>query len=105
MNSNEVRLKQFKLTSKGLWKLWHEALFFEVLLVFDKVHEAPCKKKTGEVTCKNSRNFRKVSVFSFKKASSQSKNRCCAANFWEDGPKEIGAKVAGKGFFNSWGNG
>ena len=102
MNSTEVQLKQFKPAIKGLWKVWHEPLFFEVLQISYKVHEAHC---TEEATCKNSRNFRKVSVFSFKKASIQSNNGCCDANFWVDGPKEIGAKVAGKVFFSSWGYG
>ena len=51
------------------------------------VHEAHC---TEEVTCKNSRNVKKVSAFSFKKASNQSKIGCCDANFLADGPKEIG---------------
>ena len=99
MNSTEVRLKQFKPAIKGLWKVWHEPLFFEVLQVSYTVHEAHC---TEEATCKNSRNCRKFSAFSFKKASIQSKNGCFDANFWEDGPKEIGAEVASKGFFNSW---
>ena len=102
MNSTEVRLKQFKPAIKGLWKVWHEPLFFEVLQVSYKVHKAHC---TEEATFKNSRNVRKVSVFSFEKASIQSKKRCCDPNFWGDGPKEIGAKVAGKGFFSSWGYG
>ena len=64
MNSTEVRLKQFKPAIKGLWKVWHEPLFFEVLQISYKVHEAHC---TEEAICKNSRNFRNVSVFSFKK--------------------------------------
>ena len=98
MNSTAV----FKPAIESLWKVWHEPLFFEVLQSSYKVHEAHC---TEEATCKNSRNFRKVSVFSFKKASIQSKNGCCDANFWGDRPKEIGAKVAGKGFFSSWGYG
>ena len=102
MNSTEVLLKQFKPPIIGLWKVWHERLFFEVLQISYKVHEAHC---TEEATCKNSRNFRKVLVFSFKKASIQSKNGCCDTNFWGDGPKKIGAKVASKGFFNSWGYG
>ena len=102
MNSTEVCLKQFKLAIKGLWKVWHEPLLFEVLQVSYKVHKAHC---TEEATFKNSRNVRKVSVFSFEKASIQSKKRCCDPNFWGDGPKEIGAKVAGKGFFSSWGYG
>ena len=97
MNYTEVRLKQFKPAIKCLWKVWHEPLFFEVLQVPYKVHEA---HSTEEAT---SRNFRKVPTFSFKKPSIQSKNRCCDANFWGDGPKEIGAKLAG--FFNSWGYG
>ena len=99
MNSTEVRLKQFKPIIKSLWKLWHEPLFFEVSQVSYKVHKAHC---TEEATYKNSRNCRKVSAFSFKKASIQSKNGCCDANFWGDGPNGIGAKVASKGFFNSW---
>ena len=98
-NSTEVRLKQFKPAIKGLWKVWHEPLFLEVLQVSYKVHEAHC---TEEATCKNSGNCRKVSDFSFKKASIQSKNGCCNANFWGDRPKKIGAKVASKGFFSSW---
>ena len=102
MNSTEVLLKQFKPAIKGLWKVWHEPLFFEILQLSYKVHKAHCTK---EATCKNSRSFRKCSAFSFKQASIQSKNGCCDANFWGDGPKEIGAKVAGKGFFNSSGNG
>ena len=102
MSSTEVRLKQFKPAIKGLWKVWYEPLFFEVLKVSYKVHEAYC---TEEATCKDSRNFRKLTAFSFKKASIQSKNWCWDANFWGDGPKEIGAKVASKCFFNSWGYG
>ena len=102
MNSTEVRLKQFKPVIKGLWKVWYEPLFFEVLQVSYKVHEAHC---TEERTFKNSRKARKVSVFSFEKASIQSKKRCCDPNFWGDGPKEIGAKVADKGFVSSWGYG
>ena len=102
MNSTEVRLKQFKPAIKGLWKVWHEPLyssFYKHLAKYMKLIA------TEEATGKNSRNFRKVSVFPFKKASIQSKNGCCYANFWVDGPKEIGAKVAGKVFFNSWGYG
>ena len=102
MNSTEVLLKQFKPPIIGLWKVWHERLFFEVLQISYKVHEVHCTEKA---TYKNSRNLRKVSAFSFKKASIQSKNGCCDANFWGDRPKEIGAKVAGKGFFSSWGYG
>ena len=102
MNSTEVLLKRFKSAIKGLWKVWHEPLFLEVLQISYKVHEAHCTK---EATCKNSRNFRKVSVFYFKKASIQSKNGCCDANFWVDGSKEIGTKVTGKVFFKSWGYG
>ena len=93
MNSTEVRLKQFKPAIKGLWKVWYEPLFFEVLQVSYTVHEAHC---TEEETCKNSRNC---------KASIPSKNGYCDVNFWGDGPKKIGAKVASKGFFNSWGYG
>ena len=102
MNSTEVCLKQFKLAIKGLWKVWYEPLLFEVLQVSYKVHKAHC---TEEATFKNFRNVRKVSVFSFEKASIQSKKRCCDPNFWGDGPKEIGAKVADKGFVSSWGYG
>ena len=102
MDSTKLRLKQFKPTIKGLWKVRHEPLFFDVLQVFYKVHEAHC---TEETTCKNSRNFRKASAFSFEKASIQLKNGCCDATFWGDGPKEVRAKVAGKAFFNSWGYG
>ena len=39
--------------------------------------------------------------FILKKVSLQSKNGSCDANFRGDGPKEIGAKVTSKGFFNS----
>ena len=102
MNSTEVRLKQFKPAIKGLWKVWHEPLFLEVLQVSYTVHIAHC---TEEAICKNSRNCRKVSTFSFKKASIQSKNGCCDANFWGDETKKIGAKVASKDFFNFWGYG
>ena len=102
MNSIEICLKQFKLAIKGLWKVRYEPLLFEVLQVSYKVHKAHC---TEEATFKNSRNFRKVSVFSFGKASIQSKKRCCDPNFWGDVPKEIGAKVAGKGFLSSRGYG
>ena len=102
MNPTEVPLKQFKPVINGFWKIWHEPLFFEVLQVSFRVHEAHC---TEEETRKNSRNFTKVLAFSFKKASIQSKNGCCDANFWGDGPQEIGEKVAGKGFFHSWGYG
>ena len=98
MSSIEIRLKQFKPTIKDLREAWHDPLFFEVLQVSYEVHDTHC---TEETTCKSSRNFRKISTFSFKKASIQSKNGCCDANFWRDGPKEIGAKVAGKGFFIS----
>ena len=37
--------------------------------------------------------------------SIQSKNGCCDANIWVDGPKEIVTKVTGKVFFKSWGYG
>ena len=97
MSSTEVRLKQFKPAIKGLWKVWYEPLFFEVLKVSYKVHEAHC---TEEATCKDSRHFRKLIL-----GSIQSKNWCWNATFWGDGPKEIGAKVASKGFFTSWGYG
>ena len=86
MSSTEVRLKQFKPDMKGLWKVWHEPLFFKVLQISYKVHKAHCTK---EATCKNSRNFKKVLVLSLKKVSIQSKNGCCDANFRVDGPKEI----------------
>ena len=102
MNFTEVRLKQFKPAIKGLWKIWQEPFFFQVLQVSYKVHEAHC---TEEATCKNSRNFRKTSAFSFKKVSIQSKNASCDVDFWGNGPKEIEAKVAGKSFFSSWGHG
>ena len=58
----------------------HESLFLEVFPVSYKV---PCAEEVyyaGEATHKNSRNFRKVSAFSFKKASIQYKNRCCDVN-------------------------
>ena len=59
---------QFKPTIKGLWKVWHNPLFFEVLHVSYKVHKAHC---TEEATRKNARNVRNVSAFSFKKVSIQ----------------------------------
>ena len=89
MNSTEVRLKQFKSAIKGLWKVWHEPLFFEVLQVSYKVHEAHC---TEESTCKNSRNFRKVSVFFIKKASIQSKIGAVMPIFEETGQKKLEQK-------------
>ena len=102
MNSAEVRLRQFNPTIIDLWKVWNEPPFFNVLQVSYKVHEAYC---TEEATCKNSRNFRKVLSFSFKKESIQLKNGRCDANLRADRPKEIGTKVAGKGFCSSWGYG
>ena len=89
MNSTEEHLKQFKPAIESLWKVWHEPLFFEVLQSSYEVHEAQC---TEEATCKNSRDFRKVLVFSFKKARIQSKNGCCDTNFWGDGPKKLEQK-------------
>ena len=63
MNSTEERLKQFKPIIKGISKVWHEPLFFEVLQVSYKVHETRC---TEEAIHKNSRKFWKCSAFSFK---------------------------------------
>ena len=45
MDSTKLRLKQFKPTIKGLWKVRHEPLFFDVLQVFYKVHEAHCTEE------------------------------------------------------------
>ena len=54
-----------------------------------KVCEAHC---TEEATCKNSRNFSKVSALSFKEASIQLKNGFCDTNFRGHRPKKIGGK-------------
>ena len=55
---------QFKATIKGIWKVWYEPLFFEVLPVSYKVHYTHWAEKA---TRKNSRNVRKVSAFLLKK--------------------------------------
>ena len=56
---------QFKPTIKSICKIWvHKPLFFEVLQVFYKLHEARCK---DEATHKNSRNVGKFWPFFLKK--------------------------------------
>ena len=86
MNSTQVRLKQFKPTIKSLLKVWHDPLFFEVLQVPHKVHEAHC---TEEATFNNSKNFIKVSDFSVKKASFQQKNGAAMPIFQETYQKNL----------------
>ena len=89
MNSTEVCLKQFKLAIKGLWKVWYEPLFFEVLQVSYKVHKAHC---TEEATFKNSRNVRKVSVFLLKKRAFSRKKGAVIPIFEETDQKKLERK-------------
>ena len=89
MSSTKLRLKQFKPTIKGLWKRFQEPLFFEILQLSYEVHKAHC---TVAATSKNSRNFRNISAFSFKKASIHSESECWDASFWGDEAKPLERK-------------